>query len=308
MDDIRQQRLRKEIEQADNAQPASQAKRNEGYGEIKDDLRTQIVSGMSKMHHWIKRTQHGCKTGFFAMMKGQVQPTSCMSCTKSSVGGLFTSANLCSWCALDGHSSNIGFCVSDASVCEQVKTNQLKKEFGEHVRFSTAITEINQWQCPNEIQSQLRQCQRGCDLRCRGKLEQDWAQQQQQNTGNVCIDPSQCEAACAKAMPRELEEILFEERLARTSYAKAVSMELCIRGCTDRKVGFQDIDAKITGWEHAEVDKSEGECNDMCELTVTGTIERKQEVALNDATVAKESGSGGDSSSSTEVSEVDKER
>ena len=292
MDENRQLRLRSEYEKADQAFPDSQKVRNEGYGEIKDDLRTQIVSGLKRMHHWIKRHQHGCRTGFFAMMKGQVQPTSCMSCTKSSVGGLFTSSNLCSWCALDGHSSNIGFCVSDASVCVEMKTTQLKKEFGEHVRFSTAITEINQWQCPNQIQSQLRQCQRGCDLRCEGTLEKDWAQQQQQNTGNVCIDPSKCETACAKAMPRELEEILFEERLARTSYAKAVSMELCIRGCTDRKVGFQDIDSKISAWEFEEIDLSKSECNDMCELTVTGTIQRKQAVELNDATVAKEAGSG----------------
>ena len=113
----------------------------------------------------------------------------------------------------------------------------------------------------------------------------------QQNTGNVCIEPSKCESACAESMPKQLEEILFEERIARTTYAKYVSMELCIRGCTDRKVGFQDIDAKITTWEFQEIDQSKQECNDMCELTVTGTVQKKQEMDLNDATIARQSSS-----------------
>ena len=291
MDPTRQKRLKQEFVKAEKTNPESQKPRNEGMGEVKDSVRTTIVKGLKDVHNWIKKSQYGCRTGFFAKMKGHVQPRTCQSCISSSVGGLFTSQNSCSWCALDGHSSNIGFCVSDRSICQQIKTSELKNAFGENVRFSTSITEVNSWQCPNLVQSQLRQCKRGCDIRCQGKSEKEWSQQNQQNTGNVCIEPSKCESACAESMPKQLEEILFEERIARTTYAKYVSMELCIRGCTDRKVGFQDIDAKITTWEFQEIDQSKQECNDMCELTVTGTVQKKQEMDLNDATIARQSSS-----------------
>jgi hypothetical protein len=39
-------------------------------------------------------------------------------------------------------------------------------------------------------------------------------------------------------MPEQLEQIMFEERIARTTMGKTTAQEMCIRGCTDRKVSL----------------------------------------------------------------------
>ena len=64
------------------------------------------------------------------------------------------------------------------------------------------------------------------------------ARKEDRPTSAECIDPSKCEDACSDAMPEQLEQIMFEERIARTTMGKTTAQEMCIRGCTDRKVSL----------------------------------------------------------------------
>jgi hypothetical protein len=247
-------------------------------------VREKIIKGIKSIRQWVVREKHGCRTGLFAKLRGQAQPETCQACVQSSVGGLFTSSNLCSWCALDGHSSTIGFCAASAHVCHQVQTKHMAQHFGENVAFTTAISHYNAWQCPDVAEAQVRSCKRGCALRCEVEAgKKDWAQQQKRPSEAKCIAPEGCEAACKTALPDQLERLMFEERVARTVPAMMTNVELCIRGCTDRKVGFGTIETGLHEWEFEEVESSQATCLDQCELTIRGTIRAEKQVAMNDA-------------------------
>jgi hypothetical protein len=251
---------------------------------VTPSVREKIVKGLKSVSQWISREKHGCRTGLFAKWKGQQQPETCQACVQSSVGGLFTSSNLCSWCALDGHSSTIGFCAASPHVCHKVQTKAMQQHFGENVAFTAVISHYNAWQCPDVMEAQVRSCKRGCALRCEVEPGQkDWAQQQKRPTEAKCIAPEACEGRCKTALLDQLEMLMFEERVARTVPAMTTNLQLCIRGCTDRKVGFAALDTGLHEWEFDEIEKSSSTCLDQCDATIRGTISAEKQVALNDA-------------------------
>ena len=102
----------------------------------------------------------------------------CGGCVGTTVGGLtgLFSKSLCGWCAVDGHSSNIGYCVGSVSMCKTLQTSVLKKNFGPggRVRFNDGITAMTQWRCPDEMEMLVRSCERGCDLRCDEQKKEEW--------------------------------------------------------------------------------------------------------------------------------------
>ena len=129
----------------------------------------------------------------------------------------------------------------------------------------------------------VRSCERGCDLRCDEQKVPEWAQKVKEPTKATCIDPAECEKACTDAAPKELEEIMFEERVARTGRGKMTVLETCIRGCTDRKVGYKDRTVSVSDHSFRDVDDSGGTCYNLCETTIRGTLQVKKAVADNDA-------------------------
>ena len=145
----RQERLEANLAKAEKAAGGVKANVNEGKGNMLDGVRDGFKSAIKHASAWIKEHQHGCRTGIFASMRGQVQPKTCGGCVGTTVGGLagLFSDRLCGWCAVDGHSSNIGYCVGNVNLCRTMRSGNLNAEFGERVHFNGECDVTNRVRC-----------------------------------------------------------------------------------------------------------------------------------------------------------------